>query len=266
MIKKLAIYLAAFLIATWFMTPFVLITLAALTPPREFYKWPRPIIPSRFTLETLRRFVFSYKVLESTLNSIIVALMTIGLSFAIGLPTGYALARFAFRGKDLLKLIILTTRMFPIMVAAIPLAVLSIKLGIYDTLIGVAFVHTAMALPFVVLITSNIFASIPKDFEEAAMTLGASRAMAFLRITLPLASPALAASAIFTFVISWNEVFAAAILTTLNRTLPAQVLVSLDVSPMYFKFAGGFFMTIPALIFILITRKYLLTMWGIQLR
>jgi multiple sugar transport system permease protein len=79
---------------------------------------------------------------------------------------------------------------------------------------------------------------------------------------MPLALPGLAAAGIFTFVISWNEVFAATILTLRNRTLPAQVLSSLNDSPLYYRFAGGFFMIIPALIFIFLIRKYLLNLWG----
>ena len=79
---------------------------------------------------------------------------------------------------------------------------------------------------------------------------------------MPLALPGLAAAAIFTFVISWNEVFAATILTLRNRTLPAQVLSSLNDSPLYYRYAGGFFMIVPALVFIFLIRKYLLNLWG----
>jgi multiple sugar transport system permease protein len=207
-------------------------------------------------------FLGSYGVIPSPLNSIWVALLTIGITLVIAAPAGYALARFVFRGREAFRLGILMTRMFPTALLAVPLIVLYYRLGIYDTLLGVAFIHGAMALPFSVLITTSIFVGVPKELEEAAMTLGCSRLEAFLRMTLPLALPGLAAAAMFTFVISWNEVFAAAVLTTSNRTLPAQVLVSLRASPLYFRFAGGFFMTIPALIFIFLIRRYLLQMWG----
>ena len=73
---------------------------------------------------------------------------------------------------------------------------------------------------------------------------------------------ALLTAALFTFVMSWNEVFAATVLTVQNRTLPAQVLVSLREAPDAYKFAGGFFMLIPSVIFIMIIRKYLFNMWG----
>src|SRR5439155_1505530 len=82
-------------------------------------------------------------------------------------------------------------------------------------------------MPFFLLVTGGVFVAVSHELEEAAQTLGCSRWGAFLRVALPLALPGLAAAAIFTFVISWNEVFAATILTLRTRTLPAQVLAGL---------------------------------------
>jgi len=87
-----------------------------------------------------------------------------------------------------------------------------------------ALVHTTLALPFEVLITYSLFSGIPLELEEAAWTLGCTRVQAFRRVVLPLAAPGIAASAVFAFVISWNEVFAAAVLTIENRTLTAFLL------------------------------------------
>ena len=143
-----------------------------------------------------------------------------------------------------------------------PLAVIFIRWGIDDTVLGVALAHTALALPFDVLMTSSVFAGVSLELEEAAMTLGCSRASAFVQVVLPLALPGIAAAAIFVFIISWNEVFAAAILTLRHRTLPAQVLALLEGSPLPFRFAGGFFLIAPSLIVILFIRRYLFTMWG----
>ena len=78
------------------------------------------------------------------------------------------------------------------------------------------------------LTTASVFSGISVELEEAAMTLGCTRASAFVRVIMPLALPGLAASAIFVFVISWNEVFAASVLTLRHRTLPAQVLAVLN--------------------------------------
>jgi len=256
------IYCSAILLALWVVVPFYLIFLSAFSRPNDVFVYPKPLIPTNFSTETMEFFLQSTGVFASVLNSIAVALITIVLSLALGAPAGYALARFTFRGRQGFQLIVLATKMFPVAILSIPLAVTFVKLGLYDNVFGVALVHTAMALPFVILVTLGVFAGVSNELEEAAMTLGCSRFTAFLRIALPLALPGLAAAAIFTFVISWNEVFAASILTLRQRTLPAQVLSALQQSPLYFKFAGGFFMVLPAVVFIFFMRRYLLNLWG----
>jgi multiple sugar transport system permease protein len=94
------------------------------------------------------------------------------------------------------------------------------------------------------------------------MIFGCTPIQAFRQVVMPLVMPGIAASAIFTFVMSWNEVFAASILTIQNRTLPAQLLNSLSESSEPYQFAGGFFMLVPSLIFIFLIRRYLFNMWG----
>ncbi len=264
-IYRLLLYGGAVIVGVWILAPIALIALAALSTPRDLYDIHK-VLPTSFTLDHMYKLLFVLGAWQALINSILVALLTIGLSFLLGLPAGYALSRFIFPGRDTLKLLVLTTRMFPVMILAIPLTVLYIQLGLSDTLVGVALAHTSMVLPFVILITSSIFASVPVEYEEAAMIFGLSHAKAFLKVTLPLALPGLAASAIFTFIMSWNEVFVAAILTFTNRTLPAHILTTALASPDYFKFAAGLIMTIPAMIFVFIARKYLVTMWGITLR
>jgi multiple sugar transport system permease protein len=157
---------------------------------------------------------------------------------------------------------VLITKMFPIAILAIPLAAIVVRLGLYDNLIAVALVHAAIALPFVILIAGGSFAVASADLEDAALTLGCSRLGAFRRVALPLAFPGLAAAAIFAFVISWNEVFAASILTVHMRTLPAQVLASLSTSPLALKLVAGFFMVLPAVVFIILIRRYVRAAWG----
>lgn len=259
---RVLLYGSAILLALWTLAPLYLIALAAFSTKQAIFLWPKPLLPTNFSTDTMEFFVNSRGVLSSVGNSIVVALLTIVLSLVLGAPGGYALARFRFRGKDAISLGLLISKMFPTAILSIPLAVVFLQLDLFDTIWGVALVHSAMALPFVVIITSGIFVGVPRELEEAAQTLGCNRVQAFLKVVMPLALPGLAAAAIFTFVISWNEVFAATILTLRNRTLPAQVLSSLNDSPLYYRYAGGFFMIVPALIFIFLIRKYLLNMWG----
>jgi multiple sugar transport system permease protein len=255
-------YAAAVVLSAWVLIPLYLITVTAFTPREVSYQFPKPFVPTELSGETVSFFVNSAGVLPALWRSVLVAAITLSLSTLLGAPAGYALARYRFRGKEAYRLLILSTRAFPVVILSIPLAVNFITWGIYDTTLSVALMHTALALPFTVLITSSVFVSVPRELEEAAQTLGCTPARAFTRVVLPLALPGLAAASIFTFVLSWNEVFAAVILTLRNRTLPALVLSGLSRSPLPFRFAAAFCLLAPSLIVIFLIRRYLLGLWG----
>lgn len=261
-VARTGLYASAVLFALWILVPIYLITVAAFTPFDHAYDYPKQLIPQKVSTDTLSFFIHAQGVIDSLERSAYVAGITIALALAIGAPAGYAIARFVFRGADAFRLTIISTRAFPIVILSIPLAVTYLRWGIDDSVLGVALAHTALALPFVVLVTSSVFAGISEELEEAAMTLGCSRLTAFVRIVLPLALPGLAAAGIFTFVISWNEVFASSILTLRHRTLPAQILSTVDQSPLPYRFGAGFLLLAPSLVVILIIRKYLFNMWG----
>ncbi len=256
------LYVAAIAISLFIMVPIYLIAVAAFTPRAVLNGFPKPLAPVAVSTDTMQAFLNTRGIAPAVVNSLIVGAITLVLSLMLGAPAGYALARFSFRGRDAFQLLILMTRAFPIAILAVPLTVTFINWNLYDTLPAVALVHTAVALPITVLTTASVFISVPVDLEEAALTLGCTPLGAFLRVAMPLAAPGLAAASIFTFVLSWNEVFASVILTVSNRTLPAQVLSSLGDSPLPFRFAGGFALILPALVFIFFMRRYLFNMWG----
>ena len=261
-LDRTLLYGSAVVLAIWVLIPFYLIAVSAFTPQSNIADYPKPLLPSAVSIATMQLFLESSGIVPAVLNSVIVALLTVVVGLALGVPAAYALARLRFRGREAFRAVVLVTKMFPIAILAIPLAVIFVRLGLYDNLISVALVHAAMALPFVILIVGGAFVASSTDLEEAAETLGSSRWGAFLRVALPPAMPGLAAAAIFAFVISWNEVFAASILTVRTRTLPAQILASLSTSPLALKLVAGFFMVLPAAVFIILIRRYLRTVWG----
>lgn len=256
---------AVLLLCAWVLVPLYFLLINTLSSPETVNAFPKPFVPE-FDPGSLIFFANFAGMLDALKNSVLVAALTMIMSILIGAPAGYALSRFEFRGKELFRLLILMTRAFPLPLLALPLAVMFIQTGLDDTAFGLALVHTTLALPFAVLITFSLFSGIPIELEEAAWTLGCTRLTAFIRVVLPLILPGITASAIFAFVISWNEVFAAAVLTIENRTLTAFLLQNLDTSPLHLKFAGGFILVVPALIFIFSVRKYLFAMWGIANR
>jgi multiple sugar transport system permease protein len=262
---RLLFWSAIVLLCAWVLVPIYLLIVNTLSSPAGVTAFPKSFLPE-FDTGSLEFFAGFSGILKALKNSVLVAITTMVLAIGFGAPAGYALSRFDFRGKGTFRILILMTRAFPLPLLALPLAVLFIRTGLDDTILGLAIVHTTLALPFAVLITFSLFSGIPVELEEAAWTLGCTRAQAFRKVVLPLILPGIAASAIFAFVISWNEVFAASVLTIENRTLTAFLLQSLDVSPLHLKFAGGFVLVVPALIFIFAVRKYLFAMWGIANR
>lgn len=261
-VRRASVYALAVIIAIWILLPIWLIANMAFSTPADVRAFPKSFVPDPISLESLSFFISTEGILRATGNSILVAVLTLVISTVIAVPAGYAIARYAFPGRDAIRLVMLSVRAFPIVVLAVPLAVIFIRFGLYDQPITLALMHTALTLPTTILVVASVFASVPYEFEEAAQVFGCSPVQAFWNVVLPLSLPGIAAAAILTFVLSWNEVFAAILLTSVNRTLPAHILYNLDKSSDPFKFAAAFFMLIPSLIFIFVIRRYLFNMWG----
>ncbi|MGW0515966.1 carbohydrate ABC transporter permease [Crossiella sp. NPDC003009] len=264
--RRILVQLACIGVSAFLLLPIVLIGLSALSSRSALTEFPKPLLPSEFDTESVLGFIGGTGVVPAFGNSVLAGVYTVLLALLLGAPAGYALSRFDFRGRDAYQVLILLVRALPIVVLSVPLATMFLRAGVDDTVFAVTLVHTALALPTTILITASIFVGVPRDVEEAALVFGCTPLQAMRRVVLPMALPGLAASSVFTFVLSWNEVLGAAVLTLGHRTLPAQVLASLADSPNAYRFAGGFVLVLPALLFIFLMRRYLLNMWGTTLR
>ncbi len=201
---------------------------------------------------------------KAVLNSLMVALATIAISLTIGGMGGYAFARYFFKGKNILKLSVLFVRMFPAVSIAIPMVIILGRMGLYDQPLGLSLVYSVGQISMSIWITASVFMSIPVSLEEAAMIFGTTRVGAFWHVTLPLALPGLAACAMYSFIGSWNEVISAVVLTQFNPTFPVVVYKALVGSQGQINLitAGSVAQALPAIIFTLIIRKYIIQMWG----
>lgn len=264
--RGVLVQLACVAITLFMGLPVYLVALAAFSSRRSLNEFPLALVPTDVSTETMAAFLSSTGVVPAFLNSLQVGLGTVALVLVIGLPAGYGLARYAFPGRDAYQLFLLLTRALPIVVMSVPLAQVFLTTGLYDTTYAVILLHTVLSLPTTVLITAAVFLAVPREHEEAAMVFGASPVAAFLRVVAPQALPGITAAAIFAFVLSWNEVLGASILTLNRRTLPAHVLSTLGSSPLAYRFAGGLALILPAFVFIFVMRRYLLNLWGTTLR
>ncbi len=208
--------------------------------------------------------VAGYNAVPALIRSLQICALTIVISLSIGGMAGYAFARYVFKGKDLLKFSVLFVRMYPGVAIALPMIKILANMNFYDRPIGLSLVYSIGNIALTVWITASIFMGIPESLEEAAQVFGASKARAFLRITLPLALPGLAAAAMYAFLGAWNETVAAIILTTFNPTFSVVVFQTVlgSVGQVNLAAAGGMAMALPAVIFTFFIRRYIHQMWG----
>lgn len=226
--------------------------------------------PTVFTYE--KDFLYNYKsffsvsngALEAMKNSVIAALWTILISLTLGSMAGYALARYHFWGKSQINMILLVVRMFPVVAISIPLAVDLINLGLFDTMFGVAVIYSIPNIALTSWITYSIFLGVSTDLEEAAYVFGAGKIRAFLNITLPLAFPGLAASAMYAFLAAWNDTITSLILTSDHQTLSLVIYKAIggNDAQLQIAAAGCIILIIPALVFTFIIKNYIGQMWG----
>ena len=157
-------------------------------------------------------------------NSVIVSLGATALAVAMGFPCAYVLARIKFRRRKATAMWILSTTMFPPMVAVIPVFLIAGKIGVVDTFPVLIIPYAAFNLPLIIWMLRSAIRQIPDAIDEAALVDGASHVTILRRIILPLAAPAIAATAMLSVFLSWNEFLFALTLTRSEvRTAPVAI-------------------------------------------
>lgn len=195
--------------------PVLWVVKIALSPGQAFSMDPNPI-PSAVTMQNFADVVGTqgadgaWLFGRQLLNSLVVSLATSVVGLSLACTAGYAMSRWGFPGKEQGMALFLVTQMFPGVVMAIPLYILMDTLGLLNTLTGLCLVYSTTSVPFCTFNLKGYFDTLPRELEEAAIMDGASRWIIFTRIALPLARPALAVTALFSFMTAWNEYILAA--------------------------------------------------------
>jgi arabinogalactan oligomer / maltooligosaccharide transport system permease protein len=193
----------------------------AFTPVQGFDMSVNPI-PTHPSLENYRSVLFDRPFFVWLGNSLLVSVSTTLLGVFLATTSAYALSRFRFPGRATAMLSFLVTQMFPGVLMMIPLFYIMDNLGLLDQLLGLVLVYSTTAIPFCVWMLKGYFDTIPQELEEAAIMEGATRAQIFWYIVIPLGLPAIAVTALFSFMTAWNEFVLAA--TFMNKevhyTLP----------------------------------------------
>ncbi len=250
--------------------PILWVVKTALSPGQALSADPNPF-PTDVTWEHFAAITGAEGFWTQAKNSLIVSGATMFVGVFFSTTAAYAFSRFRFPGRQVALTGFLLTQIFPGVVMMIPLYILLDVAGLLDSLLGLVLVYSTTAIPFSTWMLKGYFDTIPKELEEAALIDGADRWTIFYRVVLPLAKPALAVTALFSFMTAWNEFILAA--TFMNDaelfTLPValQRFVG-EHQTEWGKFAAGAILTsIPVMALFYALQKHLvggLTAGGVK--
>ena len=200
MTRRMALFV---LFACWAF-PLYWMLIASITPEAQLFGEPS-LVPSTAVVDHYRALFAERQFWRPIRNSLVVAGATTVLAVSIGALAAYAIARLRFRGKRWLLAGVLAVSVFPQIAIVSPLYLILRAVGLIDSWPGLVLPYLTFATPLAVWLMSGFFRQLPRELEEAALIDGASRMRAALEIVLPLAAPAIATTAILTFLYAWNE-------------------------------------------------------------
>ncbi|MCL4465741.1 MAG: carbohydrate ABC transporter permease [Chloroflexi bacterium] len=242
------------------MFPFLWIVQMSLKTQLEAFTMP----PKLIFLPTFENYVSLLQdnsFLHTFANSTLASTITVVLSMVIGVPAAYVLSRSQTKADSSIALWVLTTRMAPPIAFAIPFFLIFQKIGLIDTIQGLVLVYLTFNLSLVMWMMRTFFDGLPLSLEEAAWIDGANIPQTFLRIALPLSVPGLATTAIFCFLLAWNDFFFALILTrSATMTAPVGIVNFMNYEGWAWGkiTAGSVLIMLPVVAFSLLVRKYLI--------
>ncbi|MDF2829996.1 MAG: binding-protein-dependent transport system inner rane component, partial [Mycobacterium sp.] len=195
------------------------------------------------------------------INSLVVALCTIALSIVVSILGAYAAARLRYLGRGVVNAIILGVYLFPGIVLSVPLFVLLAKAGLTGSLVGLFLVYVATTVPVSIYMLRNYFQALPESIEEAAIVDGASLWQMLRSVVLPVALPGVVATAVYVFMIAWNEYFYALLFLVQDRALwtaPLGISQLADFNvPVTVLLAGALAVTAPVVVLFFFAQRYL---------
>ena len=246
--------------------PVLWVIMMAITP-NEIAGVSSSLIPQQVTFDNFIDVVSrvddygNHLFLHQLKNSVLVAAITTALGVLLACTAAYGFSRLNFVGRQLGLQAFLVTQMFPGVVMTIPLYILLGKLGLLNSIVGLVLVYSVSALPFCVWNLKGYFDTIPKELEEAAIVDGASRIRIFVTIVLPLARPAIAITALFSFMTAWNEFILAATLmnSELAYTLPVALKQYVGAQSVQYGLfaAGAIIVSVPIMALFFALQKHL---------
>ena len=237
--------------------PILWMFLTAFKQPRDAYRLSLNFTPTLDNFATV--FSEPWTLGTMVMNSVIVAGTTVLISVPCAALAAYAFSRFRMKGRKFLFFLVLSTQFIPAVVIVLPFFLMFRSLGLLDTRLALIIVNLAIVTPFVIWMIKGFIDAIPLDSEEAAMMDGASRLRVIRDIVAPMAAPGVLTSAIFCFILTWNEFLFALILTRRDAvTLPVGLVNFRTERGDLWELmsAAGVMITVPIFIMAILIQKH----------
>lgn len=196
---------AAFVLSALLLFPIWWMLVTAVARPSDIRAYPPVFFPTNPSFAAFHTILFDRPMLRWIANSLIVAGLSTGLTMILGVLGGYALSRFSSRPVRAVGMSVLLAKMIPTTLLVIPLYVMFREYGLLATLVSAALAHCTVTIPFAIWMLKAYFDSIPSELEEAAAIDGTTPLGALWRVVLPVSLPGLGATALYAFILSWNE-------------------------------------------------------------
>jgi len=259
--KTTLIYAALIVACICAVYPILNIITISLRPADALFTKSLSIIPPNATFDNFRQAFIQYDMLPWLYHSLIVSVSACVFSVLVSITAGYAFSRFEFRGKKMGLSLILVTQMFPLAMTLLPLYLMLINLKMTNSYWALAIIYVAFSIPFNIWMMKGFYDTIPKSLEESAYVDGASVFRSFYQIILPLAKPAVALTALFSFMAAWSEYLVASVIINDAGKLTLPVgLVSMQgqFSTAWGIYSAGALITaVPVMILFIVLSKYL---------
>jgi multiple sugar transport system permease protein len=214
-------------LCTVMLLPLVFSFLASLKSTEEAAASPPTYFPHGLSLDSYERLWNYQQGLPAYLfNSLATALLTIAFTLLLTVPAAYALARFPIPFKEVIFVVLLLALIVPYQALLTPMFLMFADLGLTNSLVGLAIVHTAIQLPFSLYVLRNSFSAVPRELEEAATVDGATPTQALRKVFLPATVPAIVTVALFAFITSWNEFLGALVMMSKSSAFTLPVILA----------------------------------------
>lgn len=247
--------------------PLFWMILTSVKPQTEIFRIPPTWLPESVTFEHYWRLLSETPFLNFFRNSVVLATTTTAFVVALATLGAYSLVRFTYRGRETLAVLVLFTYLLPSVVLIIPLYLMMASLGLSNTLFSLILAHTTFALPYALWLLRSFMEGIPEDLENAALVDGASRMGAFKDVIFPQLLPGIISTALFTFILSWNEYLYALVLVNSESVTPLTTgVMSMLISAFNIEWsllmAASVMMSLPLIVVFAFLQSYLTSGFG----